>query len=122
MQRVNKQLQREIALILESRIKKEAVKSAIITGVDCSKDLERARVYINALEKHKRPGILKELTLIKGAIRSMLGQSIKLRRVPELEFVIDDSEDYGARIDSILDRLGFPDNPNREIKSENYDE
>ena len=59
MERINKQLQREIALILESKIKKDAVKEAIITGVDCSRDLERAKVYINALEKHKRPGILK---------------------------------------------------------------
>lgn len=121
MERINKQLQREIALILESKIKKDAVKEAIITGVDCSRDLERAKVYINALEKHKRPGILKELTLIKGAIRGLLGQSIKLRRVPELEFLIDESEDYGAKIDSILDSLGFS-NPINNFKNENINE
>ena len=107
MSRINKQLQREIALILESKIKKESVKGTIITGVDCSKDLEKARVYFTALESRKRPGILKELNEIKGAVRGLLGQTIKLRRVPALEFVIDTSEDYGAKIDKILDGLGF---------------
>ena len=50
MARINKQLQREISLLLESRIKKEAVKDAIITGVECSRDLEAAKVYFTQLE------------------------------------------------------------------------
>ena len=109
MARINKQLQRELALIFESRIKKAGVKSIIITEVDCTKDLEKARVYFTALEHKKCPGILKDLNEIKGAVRSLLGQSIKLRRVPELEFVIDSSSEYGAKIDRILDSLGLID-------------
>ncbi len=107
MSRINKQLQRELALIFENDIKKESVKSIIITGVECSKDLERAKVYFTALEARKCPGILKELNEIKGAVRGLLGQTIKLRRVPALEFIIDTSSAYGAKIDAILDRLGF---------------
>ena len=107
MSRINKQLQRELALIFESQIKKSSVKSIIITGVECSKDLMNAKVYFTALEARKRPGILKDLNEIKGAVRGLLGQTIRLRRVPELEFVIDTSEDYGAKIDAILDKLGF---------------
>ncbi|MBQ7196457.1 MAG: 30S ribosome-binding factor RbfA [Synergistaceae bacterium] len=107
MSRINKQLQREIALIIETRIQKESVKAAIITGVECTKDLERAKVFFTALEARKCPGILKDLTEVKGAIRGMLGQSIKLRRVPALEFIIDKSSEYGAKIDKILESLGF---------------
>ncbi|MBQ9389066.1 MAG: 30S ribosome-binding factor RbfA [Synergistaceae bacterium] len=105
--RVNKQLQRELALIFETQIKKESVKSIIITGVECSKDLERAKVYFTALEARKCPGILKDLNEIKGAVRSLLGQTLKLRKVPALEFIIDTSSAYGAKIDAILDSLGF---------------
>ena len=54
MARINKQLQREIALLLEQRIKNEAVKDAIITGVECSRDLEHARVFFTALSLEKR--------------------------------------------------------------------
>ncbi|MBQ3645314.1 MAG: 30S ribosome-binding factor RbfA [Synergistaceae bacterium] len=109
MSRINKQLQREIALIIETEIKKESVKSAIITGVECSKDLERAKVFFTALEARKCPGILKDLNEIKGAVRGLLGQTIKLRRVPALEFIIDKSSEYGAKIDKILDSLNLHD-------------
>ncbi len=107
MSRINKQLQRELALIFESQVKKSSVKGIIITGVECTKDLMKARVFFTAMEPRKRPGMLKDLREIAPAVRSMLGQTIRLRRVPELEFVIDTSEDYGARIDAILDSLGF---------------
>ena len=70
----------------------------------------KARVFFTAMEPRKRPGMLKDLREIAPAVRSMLGQTIRLRRVPELEFVIDTSEDYGARIDAILDSLGFSSN------------
>ena len=105
--RINKELQRELALIFESRIKKESVKTIIITGVECSKDLERAKVFFTALDARKCPGILKDLNGIKGAVRGLLAQSVKLRRIPALEFVIDTSSEYGAKIDAILDSLGF---------------
>ena len=125
MSRINKQLQREIALIFETEIKKSSLKSIIITGVDCTKDLMKARVYFTALEARKRPGILKDLNEVKGAVRGLLGQTIKLRRVPELEFVIDTSEDYGAKIDAILDGLGFSSNYRQGAdteEAEDYDE
>ncbi|MBQ7214499.1 MAG: 30S ribosome-binding factor RbfA [Synergistaceae bacterium] len=110
MSRINKQLQRELALIFESQVKKSSMKGIIITGVECTKDLMKARVFFTAMEPRKRPGMLKDLREIAPAVRSMLGQTIRLRRVPELEFVIDTSEDYGARIDAILDSLGFSSN------------
>ena len=121
MSRINKQLQREIALIIETQIQKESVKGTIITGVECTKDLERARVYFTALEARKCPGILKDLNEIKGAIRGMLGQSIKLRRVPALEFIIDKSSDYGAKIDKILDGLKYSYSDEKENDDENPD-
>ena len=122
MSRINKQLQREIALIFETQIKKSGVQGIIITGVECTKDLMKARVYFTALEKRKRPGILKELGEVKGVVRGLLGQTIKLRRVPDLEFVIDTSEDYGAKIDAILDGLGFSSNYRDNSGGEEDDE
>ncbi len=120
--RINKELQRELALIFESRIKKESVKTIIITGVECSKDLERAKVYFTALEARKCPGILKDLNEIKGAVRGLLAQSVKLRRIPALEFVIDTSSAYGAKIDAILDSLGFKQEYRTKGQGNDYDD
>lgn len=107
MDRINKQLQREIALILGKRVKNKQVQDVIITGVDCARDLERAKVFFTALDVSRRKTLLRDLIEIKGVIRSMLGGTMRLRRVPSLEFRIDESADYGSRIDSILDGLSL---------------
>ena len=107
MERINKQLQREISLLLEQRVKNDVAKNAIITGVDCSRDLESARVYFTTLNPAAREPVLTELRSVKGALRTMLGQALTLRQVPALNFVIDRAPDYGERIDGILHRLGL---------------
>ena len=146
MDRINKQLQRELALILETKIKKNAVKDAIITGVECSSDLEKARVFftvlcegegvkanadnnnLNSARLAKRRKHLRgELQAIKGVLRSLLGQAMRLRRVPDLEFIPDTSSDYGAKIDEILNRLGLINNNlnnnlDLNLEDENIDE
>ena len=124
MDRINKQLQRELALILEKNIKKNSVKDAIITGVECSSDLEKARVFFTTVKANaaKRKHLKGELQSIKGVLRSLLGQAVRLRRVPDLEFIPDTSSDYGAKIDAILNRLGLIDNGsnnNLNLNSEN---
>jgi len=107
MARINKQLQREIALLLEHRIKNEAVKDAIITGVECSRDLEQARVFFTAVDPDRRAALQEELQGVKGVLRTLLGQVLTLRHIPALDFVPDRSVDYGERIDGILHRLGL---------------
>ncbi|MDR1623243.1 MAG: 30S ribosome-binding factor RbfA [Synergistaceae bacterium] len=107
MARINKQLQREISLLLEQRVKNDVARNAIVTGVECARDLEFARVYFTTLDSAARESVLTELQNIKGALRSMLGQILKLRHIPALEFVIDRSLDYGEHIDGLLHKLGL---------------
>ena len=107
MARVNKLLQREISLMLEHRVKNDVVRNAVITDVECSRDLEFARVYFTTVDVSMRDPVLAELRNVKGALRSMLGQVLTLRHIPSLEFIVDRSPDYGERIDGILHKLGL---------------
>ena len=118
MERINKQLQREISLLLEQRVKNDIARNAIITGVDCSRDLEFARVCFTTLNIASREPVLTELRNIKGALRSMLGQVLRLRRVPALEFELDRSLDYGERIDGILRDLGLGESVAKELEDQ----
>jgi ribosome-binding factor A len=122
MARINKQLQREISLLLEQRVKNDVARSAIVTGVECARDLEFARVYFTTLDAAAREPVLAELHNVKGAIRSMLGQVLKLRHIPALEFVIDRSLDYGERIDGLLHKLGLDAVKSDKSDEENLDE
>jgi ribosome-binding factor A len=107
MPRINKLLQREISLLLEQRVKNDVARNAVITDVECSRDLEFARVYFTTVDASMRDPVLAELRNVKGALRSMLGQVLTLRHIPALDFVVDPSPDYGERIDGILHKLGL---------------
>ncbi|MDR1875341.1 MAG: 30S ribosome-binding factor RbfA [Synergistaceae bacterium] len=122
MAKINKQLQREISLLLEQRVKNDGAKNAIITGVDCARDLEFARVYFTTLDPATRTAVLADLQNVKGALRTMLGQVLKLRHIPALEFVVDQSPDYGQRIDAILHNLGLDAAKNDAGGQENQDQ
>ena len=114
MARINKLLQREISLMLEHRVKNDVARNAVITDVECSRDLELARVYFTTVGASTRDSVLGELRNVKGALRSMLGEVLTLRHIPALEFIVDRSPDYGERIDGILHKLGLD-----AVKSEN---
>ena len=116
MQRINKQLQREICLLLEYKIKNDVAKDAIITEVSCSKDLEVATVFFVTLDQKQRKAVLKALESAAGPIRSLLGKRLRLRQIPEIRFEIDSSVDYGRRIDALLDSI--KESSNNELSAE----
>ena len=105
MQRINKQIQREVSLLLELRIKNETAKKAIITDVDCSRDLEHAKVYFTTVDPSEREEVGKALGTVAGALRSQLGKLLTIRQIPALSFLLDTSEEYGRSIDVLLDSL-----------------
>jgi len=93
--------------MLEQRVKNDVARNAVITNVDCARDLEVAHVYFTTVNASMREPVLTELQNVKGALRSMLGEVLTLRHIPALEFVVDRSVDYGERIDGILHKLGL---------------
>ena len=105
IQRINKQIQREVSLLLSLRIKNEIAKKAIITEVDCSRDLERAKVYFTTVDPSERNDVAEALASVAGSLRCQLAKMLTIRQVPALSFFVDSSEDYGRSIDLLLDSL-----------------
>ena len=105
MLRINKQIQREISLLLELRVKNEMAKNAIITEVNCSKDLAQAKVFFTTIDPSIREDVQKALMSAAGLLRSSLGKQMPLRKTPALSFYVDESEEYGRSIDALLDAL-----------------
>ena len=99
-------IQQEISELLVRKIKDPRLEMVTITGVEVSPDLKLARVYFSRFGNpdEVRRG-LEGLQSAAGFIKRELGQRIKLRRVPDLEFKHDNSFEYGDRIESILKDL-----------------
>ncbi len=72
-----------------------------ITSVDVSPDLRNARVYVSRLGKPLDEALAK-LQGISGRLRGWLGKRLKLRRVPELAFVVDTLPDDAAHINELI--------------------
>jgi len=86
-------------------VKNETAKLAVITEVDCSRDLETARVYFTTVDPSIRGDVKKSLDSAAGALRTMLGRQLSLRQIPALSFHEDISEEYGRVMDRLLDSL-----------------
>ena len=74
-----------------------------IVKLDVSGDMSYATVYVSAIEgKEKTAQSVKALKGAAGYIRRELGQRLKLRKVPELRFIADDSIEISANISRIV--------------------
>ncbi len=73
-----------------------------VTDVEVSPDLQYARVYVSGLTEDETKATVQELQQRKGRIRALLGQRIRLRYTPELDFRYDETTMRASRIESIL--------------------
>lgn len=77
-----------------------------IVKLDVSGDMSYAKVYVSAIEgKDKTEESVKALKGAAGYIRRELGARLKLRKVPELRFVADNSIEISANISKIVNNF-----------------
>ena len=102
-ERINSNLQKEISYIIANEIKNPNVKFVTITACDVTSDLSYARVYFTTLGDSNET--LKGLKSAKGYIRKTLADRVELRHIPELEFIYDESIEYGKRIEEKIKEI-----------------
>ncbi|AUS09129.1 30S ribosome-binding factor RbfA [Laceyella sacchari] len=101
--RVGEQVKKELSQIIQQEIKDPRIGFVTVTAVEMSGDLQVAKVYISVMgSADQKSQTLSGLEKAKGYIRSEVGRRIKLRHVPELVFVIDNSLDRGEHISRLL--------------------
>ena len=105
-ERVQEALRQEISNIVQREIKDPRLGFITITKVDLTKDLRYARIYFSVLGENKDKLLaLKGLNSAKGYIKGLIGDRIKLRFMPQIEFRIDTSLEHTKEIYDILDKL-----------------
>ena len=113
--RIDEEYIKEISQIIGYELKNPNVTGMIsVTKVKVTNDLKFAKVYVSILNSKNVKDTLAGLKKSSGYIRSELAKRVNLRNTPELIFELDDSIEYGAKIDSILKEIM----PKKEEKSE----
>ncbi len=119
LNRVNEELKKEISRILTFELQNSKVTGLVsVTKVKITPDFRYAKIYVSILNSKSNAKTMEGLKESSGFIRSQIAKNINLRITPELDFEIDDSLDYGAKIDNILKELKSKDN---EAKTENIE-
>jgi ribosome-binding factor A len=78
-----------------------------VTGVDVAPDLRSAMIRVSVLPDRYGPRTLSGLRSVTGLLRRVIRDETSLRRVPELEFRLDDSLKRAAALDDAI-REGLP--------------
>lgn len=112
-QRVSQEMQKEIAIILQREVKDPRIGMATVSGVEISRDLAYAKVFVTFLnlsggEKSEEEMVADALTALNeaaGFIRSLLGKAMRLRIVPELTFAYDNSLVEGMRMSNLVSNV-----------------
>ena len=116
MGRVDGELKKQISEIINYDLKNPKVNGIIsVTRVKVTPDLRYAKVYISTLDEKSIKKVLEGLEESKGYIRSEIAKRVNLRITTDLNFVYDDSEENGERIDAILRELHNNENPTRKM-------
>jgi len=112
LNRINEELKKEISHILTFDLKNPNVTGMLsVTRAKITPDFKYAKIYVSVLNSKDVDKTMEGLKESSGFIRSKIAKSINLRVTPELVFELDDSLEYGMRIENIL----------KEIKEENKD-
>lgn len=105
-------LQKDLAEILQNHLRDSGVTGILVSvsKVSVPTDLSIAKAYLSIFPSKEAAGLLKEINLIKPQLKHELAQRTRhqLRRMPDLEFFVDDSLEY---IENIEKSIKGEDNP-----------
>ena len=105
LERINSCLVEQISYIIAHDVKYPDINFVTITGAKGTSDLSLAKIYFTVLDQSKIKETLSALKDASGYIRHELRERIDIRQIPELEFVYDESIEYGNKIEKIIDKL-----------------
>ncbi|MGI5949612.1 30S ribosome-binding factor RbfA [Peptoniphilus sp.] len=109
--RISEEVKRAISEIIRTELKDPRISELTsISHVDVTNDLSYAKVYVTVLGNDEdRDKAVEGLNSAKGFIKKELGKKVKLRIMPELIFINDDSIERALEISRLIDEVNNED-------------
>ena len=105
-ERVDELLRQEIGALLAKEVADPRIGFATITDVETSPDLRHAKVWVSVIgEKADRAETVRALQQARGFVRHELGKRLRIKRIPDLHVLLDDSAERGTRVLHLLNEL-----------------
>lgn len=109
-ERLDSEFRKEIAAILSGPLKDrepELTGIVSVTEADVAPDLKTAKVYVSvyAAGPEKKARSFAVIRENAGFVRHELARVMRLRTVPELTFLPDESFEYGSKMDELFAKI-----------------
>ncbi len=106
-ERVGEEIAHEINAMLAGELKDPRLEGSVVASeVRVQPDMKHARIFISVQGSEKeRADAIKALEHASGFIRSELVERLQLRRVPELHFTLDLSQEHAERVEQLLKEM-----------------
>jgi ribosome-binding factor A len=104
--KVESLLKTKIDLIIRNELSDRRLGLMSITHIKVAKDFEVATVFVSHPQDEEiRQAVVDILNKASGYIEKILGRAVRLRKIPTLNFKLDDSMIYAASIDELLESI-----------------
>ena len=113
--RINEEIQKELSSLIRN-LKDPRVQDTMIsiTHVEATPDLRWAKVYVSFLQADRAKDAIKGLKSAGGYLRRELGRALNLRYTPEIQWALDDSITYGAKMLELINNLEYGNHDDEE--------
>ena len=108
MERINSELRNVIAYVIDNELRDPQINAMVsVCSVEFTPDLGYARVYITSMGETQPEEVLARIKGAGGFIRREVSRKINLRVTPRLEFMLDTTSAYSARIEDVLKNITY---------------
>ena len=111
--KINSELLKQISYVLNYELKDPRINAMItVVKVDTTYDLKIAKVYVSIMSNNEitPEEVVKIIQKASGFVRNQLKTKLDIRNIPELNFKLDDSIEYGMHIEKLIKEIHKNDN------------
>ena len=102
IKRIEMLIKKNISEIISFEVRNKSIGFVTVTDCKLSTDYQYCRVYVSFLGTNFPLKNLEELNKVKGFIKSSLAKRMDIYKVPNLEFLLDDSYETGKKIEELI--------------------
>ncbi len=118
--RIDGEFRRALGELLLTELKDPRLsRMASVSKVSVTQDLKYAKVYVSVYDTpEKIKSTMEALESAEPFLRARLNEMIRLRRIPVMSFVYDDSIEYSAKISKLIEEVTAKDRQSEKQREE----
>lgn len=106
--RIEEEIKKIVSVLIDRGLKDPRLTGLIsVTKVSVTNDLKYCKIYVSMLGTKDTSKAMDALSSAAGFVRKEIGSRIRMHSTPEVKFELDDSMEYGAHIQNIINDLGI---------------